>query len=193
MPSVTVPIDAIALGPGFLYWAPLLSAVPANTVVGSVFTDTWPVAWLLFGATDDGSEFSYKPSTDDVKVAEYDDPIAVVSTGRDIGITFNLAQVNATNMKRVLNGGTINTTGAGSTLLSEYVPPEVGAEVRAMVGWESRDSTERLVMYQCFQTGDVKTTRKPGAAKALLPAEFRAEKPSGNPPFRKWFAGAARG
>lgn len=193
MPAVTVPIDAIALGPGFLYWAPLLSAVPANTVVGSKFTDTWPGAWLLFGATDDGSEFSYKPATDDVEVAEYYDPVAVVSTGREISIVFDLAQIHATNFKRVLNGGTISTSGAGTTLLSTYDPPEVGAEVRAMVGWESQDSTERLVMFQCFQTGDVKISRKKGAAKATLPTEFRAEKPSGNPPFRQYFAGAARG
>jgi hypothetical protein len=193
MPAVTVPIDAIALGPGFLYWAPLLSTLPANTVVGSKFTDTWPGAWLLFGATDDGSEFSYKPATDDVEVAEYYDPVAVVSTGREISITFDLAQIHATNFKRVLNGGTVTTSGSGSTLLSEYTPPDVGAEVRAMVGWESQDSTERLVMYQCFQTGDVKITRKKGANKATLPTEFRAEKPSGNPPFKQWFAGSARG
>lgn len=193
MPSVSVPIDAIALGPGFLYWAPLSSALPANTVAGGVFTDTWPVAWLLFGATDDGSEFSYSPSTDDVEVAEYYDPVAVVSTGREISITFDLAQVHATNFKRALNGGTLTTSGSGATLLSEYSPPEVGAEVRAMVGWEAQDSTERLVMYQCFQTGDVNVSRKKGADKATLPVEYRAEKPSGLPPFRYWAAGTARG
>jgi hypothetical protein len=193
MPPITVPIDAIALGPGFLYWAPLGSAAPANTVVGSVFTDTWPVAWLLFGATDDGSEFSYSPATDDVEVAEYYDPVAVVSTGREISITFDLAQVHATNLKRALNGGTLTTTGAGSTLLSEYSPPEVGAEVRGMVGWEAQASDERLVMYQCFQTGDVNIARRKGANKATLPVEYRAEKPSGLPPFKYWAAGTARG
>lgn len=193
MPVVTIPIDAIALGPGFLYTAPLLSALPANTVAGSKFTDTWPGAWLLFGATSDGSEFSYKPATDDVEVAEYYDPVAVVSTGREISITFDLAQVHATNFKRVLNGGTITTSGSGATLLSEYIPPDVGAEVRCMVGWESQDSTERLVMYQCFQTGEVKASRKKGANNTTLPAEFRAEKPSGNPPFKYWTAGTLRG
>lgn len=193
MPAVTVPIDAIALGPGFLYWAPLLSTLPTNTVAGSKFTDTWPGAWLLFGATADGTEFSYKPATDDVEVAEYYDPVAVVSTGREISITFDLAQIHATNFKRVLNGGVLSTSGSGATLLSTYDPPDVGAEVRAMVGWESQDSTERLVMFQCFQTGDVKISRKKGAANATLPTEFRAEKPSGFPPFRQYFAGAARG
>jgi hypothetical protein len=193
MPAVTVPIDAIALGPGFLYWAPLLSTVPTNTVAGSKFTDTWPGAWLLFGATADGTEFSYKPATDDVEVAEYYDPVAVVSTGREISIVFDLAQVHATNLKRALNGGTTTPTGAGATLLTQYDPPEVGAEVRAMIGWESQDSTERLILFQTFQIGDVKMSRKKGAANATIPVEYRAEKPSGLPPFRQWFAGVARG
>jgi hypothetical protein len=193
MPAATVPINALALGPGYLYWAPLASALPANTVVSSVFTDTWPAAWLLFGATDDGSQFSYKLSTDDVEVAEYLDPTAVVSTGRELSIAFDLAQVHATNFKRVLNGGTITTTGSGATTLNEYVPPDVGQEIRAMIGWESQNSDERLVGYQCFQTGEVKVARKKGSAKATLPTEWRFEKPSSGPPFKYWTAGTVRG
>lgn len=193
MPAVTVPIDAISLGPGYLYYAPVLSTLPSNTVVGSKFTDTWPGAWLLFGATADGSEFDYKPATDDVEVAEYYDPVAVVSTGREISITFELAQVHATNFKRALNGGTITTTGSGSTLLSEFSPPDVGAEVRCMIGWEANNADERLIMFQSFQTGDIKTSRKKGANNATIPVEYRAEKPSGLPPFKYWTAGTVRG
>lgn len=193
MPAVTVPIDALALGPGYLYWAPLGTTIPTNTVTGSVFTDTWPVAWLLFGATDDGSEFSFKPSTDDVEVAEYYDPPAIVSTGREISIAFDLAQVHMTNLKRALNGGTIVTTGTGATTLNKYTPPTVGQEVRAMIGWESQDATERLIGYQCFQTGEVKVSRKKGAAKATIPTEWRFEIPSGGTPFEYYTAGTKRG
>jgi len=193
MPAITVSIGAIALGPGYLYWAPLLTAVPTNTVAGSVFTDAWPGAWLPFGATDDGSEFSYKPNTDPVEVAEYPGPIAIISTSRDIEITFDLANVHATNLKRALNGGTISTSGAGATLLSEYSPPAIGAEVSCMVGWESLDNTERCVIYQAMQTGEVKTSRKKGAAKATLPVTFTAQEISGGYPFKQWFAGTARG
>jgi hypothetical protein len=192
MPAITVNIGSIALGPGFLYWAPLLTSLPTNTVAGSVFTDVWPGAWLPFGATDDGSEFSFKPTTENVEVAEYNDPVAIVSTSREISITFALANVNATNLKRVLNGGTNTVTGSGATTLTAYTPPSVGGEVRGMVGWEAQDSTERLVMEQCFQTGEVKVTRKKGAAKATLPVEFHAEVPAGGQPFRQWFAGVSR-
>lgn len=193
MPAVAVPINAIATGPGYLYWAPLGSDMPTNTVAGGVFTDTWPVAWLLLGATDKGSEFNYELSTDNVEVAEILDPVQVVSTGRTISKTFDLAQISMSNIKRALNGGTITTTGSGATQLNEYTPPELGAEVRAMIGWESQDSTERLVGVQCFQTGKINIARQKGADKATLPMEWTFERPSdGSQPFKYWTAGAAR-
>jgi hypothetical protein len=192
VPSIVVPINALALGPGFLYWAPLASALPSNTVVGSVFTDTWPGAWLPFGATDSGSDFSYKPSVENVEVAEYYDPPSVVSNGREVSITFSLAQVHATNFKRALNGGTLTVTGSGTTQLNAFTPPTVGAEVRAMIGWEANDSTERLVLYQVFQVGEVKLSRNKGAAKATIPVEYRAEVPSGGVPFSYWTCGTVR-
>ncbi|MUN41402.1 phage tail tube protein [Actinomadura litoris] len=193
MPAVAVPINAIALGPGFLYWAPLASAFPANTVAGGVFTDTWPVAWSLFGATDKGSEFNYELSTDNVEVAETLDAVAVVPTGRVISMTFDLAQIHATNFKLAVNGGTITTTGSGATQLNEFAPPELGSEVRRMIGWEAQDSTERLVGIQCFQTGKINISRAKGADKATLPNEWTFEKPAdGSLPFKYWTTGAAR-
>jgi hypothetical protein len=192
MPAATVPINALALGPGYLYHAPLASTLPANTVAGGIFTDTWPAAWLLVGATDEGSEWNYELDTEDVEVAEYLDAVAVVSTGRTIGINFAMVNVSATNLKRALNGGVITTTGTGATQLNEYTPPDIGQEVRAMIGWESQDSTERLIGFQCFQAGEVNVERRKGADKATLPVEFRMEKPISGPPFRYWTCGEAR-
>lgn len=193
MPTATVPVNAIATGPGFLYYANLASALPANTVVGSVFTDAWPGAWSLLGATDDGSEFSYSVKTDDVEVAEYLDPIQVVPTGRTISMKFSLVNVSAANFKKLTNGGTITTSGSGTTLLSEFVAPALGSEVRCMIGWESQDCTERIVGYQCLQTGEISPARKKGSDKAMLAAEFRFEKPASGEPFKYWTAGTARG
>lgn len=193
MPAVDVPIDAIATGPGYLYWAPLGSTLPTHTVAGSVFTDVWPGAWELFGATDEGSEWSYGVDTDVIEVAEQLDPVAVVPTGRTISMNFALAQVNMTNLKRLTNGGTITVTGSGATQLNAFTPPELGSEVRCMIGWESTDGTERLIGYQCFQSGEITPARRKGAEKATLSAEFTFEKPAGSPPFGYWTAGSKRG
>lgn len=193
MPTAVVPVNGIATGPGFLYYANLASALPANTVAGSVFTDAWPGAWSLLGATDEGSEFSYSVDTDNVEVAEYLDPVMVVPTGRTITMSFALVNINATNFKRLTNGGTITTSGSGATLLSSFVPAALGAEVRSMIGWESQSCDERLIGYQCFQTGDITTSRKKGSDKALLSAEFTFEKPVSGEAFGYWTAGTARG
>jgi hypothetical protein len=193
MPSAVVPTGPLALGPGYLYYAALASTLPANTVAGSVFTDPWPGAWLLLGITDKGSEFDYELSTDKVEAAEYLDPMTVVPTGRKIGMTFSLLTINATNMKRAMNGGSIVTTGSGATALNSFTPPDLGQEVRAMIGWESQDNTERLIGYQCLQVGKLNVARHKGSDKAMLPLEFDFEKPAGSPPYGYWTAGTARG
>jgi hypothetical protein len=46
-----------------------------------------------------------------------------------------------------------------------------------MIGFESEDSQERWVFRQCFQQGDITITRGKGAVKALIPCEFKLEKP----------------
>src|SRR5262244_3675963 len=111
MPAVTVPKNAIASGAGYLYIANLGTALPANTVAGSVFTDSWPGGWNLLGITKDGSEFDYTLSADVIEAAEYFDPIQMATTARAAGFKMELEQIHATNMKWALNGGTITVTG----------------------------------------------------------------------------------
>src|SRR5262252_2304510 len=152
MPAVTVPKNAIATGAGYLYIANLATSLPTNTVAGSVFTDTWPAGWNLLGVTKDGSEFDYTVTTDQITAAEYFDPLQIVTTARTASFKFELQQVSATTLKWALNGGTLTPSSSGATQLNTYTPAAPGGEVRAMLGWEAQDNTERLVMEQVFQT-----------------------------------------
>lgn len=194
MASNAVATPAIATDPGFLYYAPLGTAEPTHAVTASVFSDNWSAAtgWIALGATEEGNTFSYQTSTETVDVAEFLDPIKYVSTGRSGSIAFALASVTAANFKRVMNGGTITTTGSTTTTMSSYVPPALGAEVRCMIAWESQDATERLIAYQCFNTGSLSIGRRKGAAKATLNAEFSLEVPSSGNPFKYLTAGVSR-
>jgi hypothetical protein len=192
MPAVAVPKNAIATGPGYLYIAPLATSLPANTVVGSVFTDTWPVGWNLLGVTKNGSEFNYTITTATIDAAEYFDPLQIVTTARAANFVMELMQVSATNLKNALNSGTLSVTGSGTTQLNAYTPPSPGSEVRTMVGWEAQDNTERLVLEQAFQTGALKIVRQKGANNATLPIQFDAELPASGFPFRYWSAGTIR-
>ena len=192
MPAITVPVPKIATDPGYLFHAPLGTAEPTHTVVGSVFTDSWPSAWVALGGTEEGHSFSWATSTETIEVAEFLDPIRYVETGRTGSVAFALASITLQNLKRALNGGSVVSTGTGATTLATYTPPALGASVRSMIGWESQDSTERLICFQVFNTGTVSIARRKGADKATLPIEFGIETPSSGVPFKYLTAGVER-
>jgi hypothetical protein len=193
MPAITVPKSALAFGPGYLYIATLGAAAPTNTVVGSVFTDTWPSGWNPLGITKEGHTLTIDLDTDAVEAAEYVDPLLNVVTGRTITAELEMQQISLTNFKRVFNGGTLTTSGSGTTLLSTYTLPAIGQEVRTQLGWESTDGTERWWAMQCFNTGSVGIDRKKGADNATLPVTFTMEPDSSSQPVYFASAGTVRG
>ncbi len=190
---MTAPKNALSFGAGWLLWAPLATSLPTYTVSGSVFTDAWPVGWILLGVTREGHEFSYEIETEDVEAAEYIDPLLKVTTGRSTGMNFDMMQIHAQNFKRALNGGTVSTSGSGATLRTTYKPPQIGQEVRCMIGWESTDSTERIVAQQAFQTGSLTVSRRKGAENASMPVTYSFEPDANGDPYLHDFAGAIRG
>jgi len=191
VPTTAVP--NLLQDPGYLFWAPLGTAVPTNTVVGSVFTDAWDAAWISLGATEAGSTFNYSSSIEPVNVAEFFDPIRYATTERAGNIAFALANYTLQNLKRALNGGAVTVvSGTGATTLSSYEPPEPGAEVRAMIGWESLDATTRIVMRQCIQGGEISSEFAKAPAFAKIACTFNFEVPSSGKPFTVYAAGTAR-
>jgi hypothetical protein len=190
----TTPVPNLLTDPGFLFWAPLASTLPTNTVAGSVFTDPWPVAWVNLGGTEEGGSFAYESSVEPIRVAELLDPVKYATTERSGRISFALADITLANLKRVLNGGSLTVvSGTGATTLSKYEPPAPGTEVRSMIGWESLDATMRIVAYQCLQGGSLEMSFRRAPDKATMPATFNFEVPSTGIPFSVWGAGTARG
>lgn len=193
MPAITVDVSAGSYGPGYLFWAPLLTAEPANTVVGSVFTDAWPGAWIPLGATEEGTELATEIETDKAYVAEYLDSVKTVTTTRQTNMSFSLYNTTAQNYKRAMNGGTIATvSGAGTTLLSSFVPVQAGLEVRAMIGWESTDNTQRAILYQCLQVGAVTERFRKGSEYNVFPCQFTTEVPASGISIKRYYAGTVR-
>jgi hypothetical protein len=190
--SPTLPANALLNDPGFLLWAPLGSSLPTNTVVGSVFTDAWPVAWIPLGITDTGSEFDTNLTVAPIPAAESLDPIAYRTTDRTSQITFMLKNFTATNLQRALNGATTTVTGTTTTTMTQIDPPVLGTETRFMLGWESNDGTVRLVGFQCVNSGSIKTTFAKAPSTATIPFTAMLEKPSTSQPYRWFTAGTAR-
>ena len=83
-------------------------------------------AWVPWGITRDGSELQYTVSTDTIEAAEFFDPLQIVTTGRAAQISFEIMILSATGMARALNGGTVTTAGATTTLASTVTPPAAG-------------------------------------------------------------------
>jgi hypothetical protein len=178
--------SALALGPGYLYLAPLGTAEPVDLVA------TWPsisASWVALGYTAAGSTFNYQLNTSPVAVAEELDPISNTPDGRTLSVDFSMAEVTATHLKTAFNGGTI-TSATGCVY---FEPPDLGTEVRVMLGFESEDHTERWLYRQCFNNGQIAMPRQKGAANAVIPVTFMLEKPStGLRPFRAIMAAPAR-
>ena len=194
MPTTATP--TVLTDPGYLFIAPLATALPTNTVAGSEFTDAWPAAWLSLGATEEGSTFAYASTIEAITVAEFFDPISYRTTERAGSFAFNLADFTLANYRRALNGGTAAltpTSGTGATALYTLEPPAVGAEVRCMIGWENLDNNVRIVARQCIQGGEVSSAFQKAPALATIPCTFNFEKPSGAEPFVMYGAGVSRG
>lgn len=193
MATGTVNAANLLRGPGILYGAPLGTALPTNTVTAGKFAaDPWGGAWAPLGATDEGSEFSDSLSTEAVEVAESYYAVQWASTGREATWSTMLAEINKTNLKAALNGGTSATTGTAGTSLTEVGPPTVGSETRQMLGWQSADDTVRFIGYQVLNTGDLALAFRKGADKSTLSMEWRLEKPSATQPWVMYLAGADR-
>lgn len=173
----------LALGPGKLYIAVLGTDEPAD------LTTPWETVsanWIPLGYTDEGSTFTYSVDSENVEVAEELDPVAVALTSRELGLTFALAEITATNLKRALNGGSI-VSGTG---IVTFEPPDLGEEVRTMLGWESEDGSERWVYRKCLQVGNMEMSRAKGAAKATISCDFRLERPADAKSFKAIMATA---
>lgn len=192
--SLALAAPTLLTDPGFLLWAPVLSTEPTHAAVGSSYdADAWPVAWVMLGPTDDGSDFTYESKLEAISVAEFLDPIRWSTTERNGNIAFAMANWTLKNLQRALNGGTLTTvSGAGTTLSSKLIPPAPGQETRCMIGWESLDHTVRIIMYQVIQGGAIKLSNKKAPAKGLIPVQFNFEVPASGNPFAVYAAGTGR-
>ena len=173
-----VPSDALALGPGYLYWAPLASSLPSNTVAGPCSPTRGPARGSPSASPTTGHEFSSSIKVDPVEVEEALEPVKWVTTGRETGIAFALAQIHATNMKRAINGGTITVTGSGCHDPVEALPPAVGAggPRHDRVGVHGQHRAPRHVP---VPAGRVAEGRAPEGRREGDPGpEFKAEQPT---------------
>lgn len=190
----TIAFPQLLTDPGYLFYAPVGTSLPANTVVGSVFTDLWSTAgaWVPLGMTDAGTTFTPTTTISPIEAAESFDPLVYRTTARTSQIEFMLKSYTATNISRAYNGATLTVTGSTTTTLTQIDPPVPGTETRCMIGFESYDSTYRLVCFQAFNSGAMKKDFKKAPSNTAIPWVAMLEKPTSTQPWREWTTGTAR-
>lgn len=194
MPAPTIVKPTLLTDPGFLFTAPIGTALPANTVAGSVFTDAWASPWVWLGVSTTGSVWHYSITTANIEGAEILDPLAIRTTGRAATVDFSLMSYTATNLALAWNGATKTVTGSAATTLTAINPPLPGSETRMMLGWESLDGSVRKIAYQVINSGDVAETFAKAPAAASIPFTVGCEIPTSPAvPFTTFTAGVARG
>jgi len=191
MPTIATP--TILKDPGYLFRAPIGTALPTNTVAGSVFTDSWAAAWVPVGATEEGSTFSYEMTSEPIRVAELFDPVAYAVTEATGSFAFSMADYTLEKLKYAMNGGTMTlVSGTGATALTSLEPPDPADVTRCMIGWESLDATTRIVARQCLNASAIEQAFRRAPDKALIPVQFNLERPASDKSFIVYSAGTAR-
>ena len=195
MANPILPVPNYLADPGLLYYAPIGTALPLNTVAGGVFTDSWATAgpWVTLGMTESGSDLTLSLTASPIMAAERLEPIAYRSTDRTTQVAFALKGYTAGNLAKTLNGAVTTVTGAGLTTLTQIDPPHLGSEIRCMIGWESQDNTVRWVAFQVLNSGSIKMGFVKVPATTTLPWSGNGEiSPTYNQATRMWTAGAGR-
>lgn len=162
----------VILGPGLLYVAPVGTTEPTNasTVLPSA-------NWREVGYTEDGTTFTYEITNEPIEVEEEFDPIFYRTTGRSGTVAFQMAEVTRQNLALAVNVGAAAPNNAAS-----LEPPSPNSEVRVMIALNTDDGA-RWIWRQCLQASSIEIARKKAPDKALLPVEFRLEKPTGLQPW----------
>jgi len=191
--TFTIAKDALAKNPGTLFWASPATALPDYSVAGSVFSVNAWTGWYQLGITKEGHVFNIDVKNEPIQCAEYLDDIDQVDTGRVVTLKFEMMRINATNLARALNRPTVATTGSGTTLRSTVKMPPLGAGLYCMLGWQSTDDTERVVIESAYQIGSLAISRKKGADVATLPLEYKCFPNAAGDPFAYDSAGVPRG
>ena len=158
----------VKLGPGLIINAGLAVAVPALVAAASKFTTSF-TDFVSVGYTDEGATLVFNRESEDVEVAEEDNPVKRVGTKVGVSLQFSAAGINETNISAAMAGGVWSTVGGtGATQVRKFSPPTAAAQTRRIWAHVGQDLDEIFIVYQGYQTGEITMNRRKGAQKASL-------------------------
>ena len=109
----------LTVGPADVYWALFTDATSAEPATP---TTAAAAGWTYFGATDGGLKLTMGVKYVQQYVDQSGFPLASSLDQATTHASVPLTKVNSVNLKALLNGGTITTTGTGATALDAFEP-----------------------------------------------------------------------
>jgi hypothetical protein len=116
-----MPVSAsdLTVGPADIYWALFTDATAAEPATP---TTAAAAGWTYFGATDGGLKLTFGQKYTQQYVDQSGFPLASSLDQSATSAAIPLTRVNSSNLKVLLNGGTITTTGTGATAVDSFEP-----------------------------------------------------------------------
>lgn len=168
LPTLTKNPLQVKLGPGIIVAATVATAFPALVAAASKFTSSF-TGWSSVGYTEEGATLVFNRESEDVEVAEEDNPLKRVGTKVGVSLQFSAAGANELNFQLMNAGGTWSTVGGtGATQVRKYAPPQPKDQIRHAWAHIGQDGDEIFVIYQGYQSGEITVQRRKGAQKAAL-------------------------
>lgn len=172
----------VKTAPGLIYVAPTGTTEPTTA------SAALPSAWRPVGYTEEGITISYGINNEPIEVAEEFDPLRYETTSREGSVAWSMAEVSRQNLALALNQG------AAAASTGSLEPPAPGAELRVMIALDTGGTSTtanasqpttgaRWIFRQAIQAEAIEIGRSKAPDKALIPVNFRLEKPSGSQPF----------
>lgn len=164
------------IGPGQIWMADFGASGTYEAAITSASGEL-PSGGRNVGYTDDGTEFAYTYSTDNVTVAEEIDPLATPITGSSSSVSFTFAEATASNLLSVLNNG--------STFVGGSVGPALPGQEKFVTLVQECPSGARWVFRKCLQAGGNPLMQwKKAPDKHQIAAQFNLQKVDANPVFK---------
>lgn len=136
-------------------------ALPADTVaLGGAWPSSGVNIWVPVGATQEGLDFRFQRSTQDITVEEQLTPVSVNTTGLDIAMMTVLSEDTVETMVTAYGGGSIVTVAAASAVIGKKTLT-IGSDLdQYAFGFESQNNAgffRRVMVPTVVSVGQAET------------------------------------
>lgn len=156
----------------------IVPALPVETVaLNGAWPSVAPNIWVPVGATQEGLNFRFQRSTQDINIEEQLTPVSVNTTGLDISFDTVLSEDTLQTMQLAFGGGSIVTVAAASAVIGKQTLT-IGSDLdQYAFAFEARNEFnffKRVFVPTVVSVGQVEALHRRAADARRYAVSFRA-------------------